>query len=55
MLITRDFSGFKPWSGAVETWDRIVQKGKVDDFETLLEDCYGEVVSETTINDILWL
>lgn len=54
MLITRDFSGFEPWSGAVETWDRIVQEGKVDDFESLLEDCYGEVVSETTINDILW-
>lgn len=54
MLITRDFSEFEPWSGAVETWDRIVQEGKVDDFETVLEDCYGEVVSETTINDILW-
>lgn len=54
MLITRDFSEFEPWSGAVETWDRIKQKGKEDDFESLLEDCYGEYVSETTINDILW-
>lgn len=54
MLITRDFSEFEPWSGAVETWDRIESENKIDELETLITELYGDVVDETTINDLLW-
>ena len=49
-----DFSDYRPWSGAVETYDRIEREGKLDDLEMLLEECYPEGITMTQINDILW-
>ena len=45
---------FKPWSGAVSTYNRIEMEGKLDDLEFILEDLYPDGVDETTINDLLW-
>ena len=44
---------FEFWSGAEETAKHLT----VDDFntiESILEDCYPEGLSETTVNDIFW-
>ena len=58
--ITTDFSNFKPWSGAVDTWNELEKWDKIDLLEQILDDTYyneeaGEaVLSETELNDLLW-
>lgn len=47
-------SEFRPWSGAVSTYDRIQNAGLLDELEALIEEMYPEGCSETTINDLLW-
>ena len=47
-------SSYKPWSGAVDTWDTICDAGKEDELEYILEDMYPEGLTETELNDILW-
>ena len=50
-----DFPGdYKPWSGAVDTWDRIVDEDKVDALEQYLDECYPDGIDETELNDLLW-
>lgn len=49
-----DFESFKPWSGAVDTHARIVNAGKAELFESMLEDCYPDGMTETELNDFLW-
>ncbi len=45
---------FKAWSGAVETQGRILNEGKGDEFDNLIEDLYPDGLSETDLNDLLW-
>lgn len=45
---------FEPWSGAVDTYDKIVANGKEDEFDSLIEEFYPDGVDETQLNDILW-
>lgn len=45
---------YRPWSGAVETFNIIKDNDKLDDFEFLIEECYPEGISQTSLNDILW-
>lgn len=46
---------FEPWSGAVDTWERIEKEGKMDDLESFLEDIFsGSKCEETELNDFLW-
>lgn len=54
LIVTCDFDEYKPWSGAIDTYARIEEEGKLDDLENLLEDCYPEGISMVGINDILW-
>ena len=54
LIITCDFSDYKPWSGAISTYERIEEEGKLGDLENLLEDVYPEGISMVGINDILW-
>ena len=42
------------WSGAVETKQAILDAGKEDDFDNLIEELYPDGISETQLNDILW-
>ena len=49
-----DLTRFEPWSGAVDTYERIYNKGKLDDLEFLLSDLYPEGIEETQLNDLLW-
>lgn len=54
MKVTRDFDEYEPWSGAVTTYDAIVEANKLEELETFLEDTYGDTIGEVELNDILW-
>ena len=56
MLVIKniDLKEFKAWSGAIETKDRIIEEGKEEEFEELIEELYPEGIDETQLNDILW-
>ena len=45
---------FEAWSGAVYTKNTIIEHGKIDQFEQLIEDIYPEGLTATQLNDILW-
>ena len=46
---------FTPWSGAIETYNKLIKAGKEDEFVDQLEHVFaGEDVSETEINNMLW-
>ena len=47
-------SNFNAWSGAIETKERIIEEGKEDNFDQLIEELYPDGLSETSLNDILW-
>lgn len=47
-------TSFKPWSGAVGTWDRLEREGLVNKFFTELEVIGYEQITETQLNDMLW-
>lgn len=47
-------AGFKAWSGAVSTLDRIIAENKCDELEFILEDMYPDGMDETELNDLLW-
>lgn len=53
-LYTEDISDYKPWSGAVSTYDKIVEEGELDQLEYLIEEIYPDGISFTGLNDILW-
>jgi gp187 len=54
LKITTGIENFKPWSGAVSTWDEIEEQGKISDLEFLLEELYPDGIDETKLNDLLW-
>ena len=58
MKYTKEFSeGFEPWSGAVSTYNRIVDEEGLDALENALEqifECDEEPPTDTQINDLLW-
>lgn len=45
---------FEAWSGAVETKERIINEGKAEDFDHLIEELYPDGLTETALNDLLW-
>jgi hypothetical protein len=45
---------FKTWSGATETKEVIIEEGKEEEFEELIEELYPDGIDETQLNDILW-
>ena len=56
MKITMELSlrEFEAWSGAVDTKEKIIEAGKAEEFETLIEELYPEGIDATTLNDLLW-
>jgi len=48
------FEAFKPWSGAIDTWNTLEEYDKVSTLECVLEDLYPDGIEETTLNDLLW-
>lgn len=49
-----DFDSFQPWSGAVDTYNRIQEEGKGAALETILDELYSDGMTETELNDLLW-
>lgn len=45
---------FEAWSGAKDTKEKIIEEGKEDEFDSMIEELYPDGLSETTLNDILW-
>ena len=46
---------FTPWSGAIETYNKLLKAGKAEAFVDQLEAVFaGDDVSETEINNMLW-
>ena len=45
---------FESWSGATETKNIIINEGKEEEFEELIEELYPEGLSVIELNDILW-
>ena len=45
---------FETWSGATETKNIIIQAGKEQEFEELIEEMYPNGIDATTLNDVLW-
>ena len=46
---------FEPWSGAVETYNKLIEANKAEEFIDQLEQAFaGQDVSDTDINDMLW-
>lgn len=45
---------FEPWSGAVETYNKLIEAGKAEEFIEQLDLVFtGQDVSYTDINDVL--
>lgn len=45
---------FDAWSGAVNTKETIINEGKAEDFNNLIEELYPEGLTDTSLNDLLW-
>ena len=45
---------FDAWSGAVDTKETIINKGKDKDFDCLIEELYPDGLTDTQLNDLLW-
>lgn len=45
---------FEPWEGAVDVYQQIVDAGKIDNLQSLVDELYPEGISEVDLNDLLW-
>ena len=54
LKVITNFSNYKPWSGAVDTYELIKDADKLDELEFYLEELYPDGITATQINDILW-
>ena len=56
MKIYKDFdiNTFEAWSGAVDTQETIINEGKAELFNCLVEDIFPDGTTETGVNDLLW-
>ena len=45
---------FRAWAGAVETQEKIIDAGKADEFDQMMEELYPDGLTDTQLNDILW-
>nr|DAF57918.1 MAG TPA: hypothetical protein [Siphoviridae sp. ctXYk3]DAK24501.1 MAG TPA: hypothetical protein [Caudoviricetes sp.] len=46
---------FKPWSGAVNTYERLKRNDKLNELEWSLSEIFGkDDIEETELNDLLW-
>lgn len=45
---------FEAWSGAVDTYDKIIINNKEEEFDSLIEELYPDGIEETRLNDLLW-
>ena len=53
-ICTEDLDDYKPWSGAVDTYNTIEEYDKLEDLELLISELYPGGISFTELNDLLW-
>lgn len=53
-LICEDINDYEPWSEAVKTYKIIVENGKLDALDALLEELYPDGLTFVQLNDLLW-
>lgn len=51
---TTSLRDFDAWSGAKDTKETIINEGKSNDFDSLIEELYPDGLTDTQLNDILW-
>lgn len=49
-----DLINFNAWSGAKDTLERVINEGKCDLLEQILDEAYPDGMTETELNDLLW-
>lgn len=49
-----DLDHYKPWSGAVDTWNKIQDADMVGEFEAVMADMYPDGIEMGQLNDFLW-
>lgn len=49
-----DLEDYTPWSGAVATWNKIIDADKKEALDNYLEEMYPEGISFGGLNDLLW-
>ena len=54
LKLIMDIVDYHPWSGAVDTFDKIQDADMVGALEDYLEEIYPEGLTVTELNDILW-
>lgn len=54
MKLIMDFIHYKPWGGAIDTYELIDYHNKLDELDELITECYPDGLTETELNDILW-
>lgn len=56
MKLYKEFSAedFEAWCGGVDTLDKILEEGKGEDLEALLDEIFPDGATETEVNDLLW-
>ena len=54
LKITIGISDFQPWSGAVSTYERIVDAVGIDRIESVLEEMFPDGLSDVELNDLFW-
>ena len=52
---TTSVRDFKAWAGANDNLNTVLENGKMDELDSLVNELFGEEpISETTLNDFLW-
>lgn len=45
---------FDAWNGAIETKNTIIENGKSQEFDALIDELYPEGLTDIQLNDLLW-
>jgi len=45
---------FDAWSGAIDTKETIIDAGKGEAFDRIIEDLYPDGLTDVDLNDLLW-
>lgn len=53
-ISTEGLRNFKPWDGAVSTFNTVLENNKMDTLEFMLEDMYPNGIGASELNDLLW-
>ena len=57
MVVTTEITtlrDFQAWSGAKDNLQTVLENGKMDELDSLVNELFYEPVDETTLNDFLW-